>query len=64
MKGQVSEMEDGKKKIWICLVIIVAAAVLIGLIYYFGAQDISGSEGFLIQIPYKDTGAGEITYAI
>lgn len=64
MKGQVSEMEDGKKKIWICLLIIVAAAVLIGLLYYFGAQDISGSEGFLIRVPCEEMSTGEIIDAV
>lgn len=64
MKGQVSEMEDGKKKIWICLLIIVAAAVLIGLLYYFGAQDISGSEGVLIRVQCEEMSTGEITDAV
>ena len=31
-KGQVYGMEDGRKKIWICLLTVVLAAVLIGVI--------------------------------
>lgn len=43
-------MEEARKKIRICLICVVAAAILIGLIYYF--TDIYGtsnvSEGTLV----------------
>lgn len=42
-------MEDGKKKIWICLLTVVAAAVLAGLLYYMSVSQEKGGEGFLIQ---------------
>lgn len=44
-------MEDARRKIRICLVIVVTAAVIIGLIYYF--NDVRGkspmSEGTLVR---------------
>lgn len=44
-------LEDARRKIRICLVIVVAAAVLVGLIYYF--TDVRGkspmSEGTLVR---------------
>ncbi|HJA07478.1 MAG TPA: hypothetical protein H9798_10125 [Candidatus Mediterraneibacter pullicola] len=42
-------MEDGRKKIWICLFIIVLAAVVIGLIYYLSTPQEQAGEGFLIR---------------
>lgn len=42
-------MEDGRKKIWICLLTVVLAAVLIGVIYYYSAPQEQGNEGFLIR---------------
>jgi flagellar basal body-associated protein FliL len=56
MKGQVNEMEDGKKKIWICLLVIVLAAVVAGVFYYLSAPDAPDSEGFLIRAPYSICG--------
>ena len=56
-KGQVNGMEDGKKKIWICLLTVVLAAILIGVIYYYSAPREQGAEGFLI----RET--GEESYA-
>ncbi len=50
-------MEDGKKKIWICLLTVVLAAILIGVIYYYSAPREQGAEGFLI----RET--GEESYA-
>ena len=38
-------MDEGRKKVWICLLIIVLAAVVIGILYYLS------SEGFLIMAP-------------
>lgn len=42
-------MENGKKKIWICLITVVLAAVVIGLLYYMSTPQGSGGEGFLIR---------------
>ncbi len=42
-------MEDGRKKIWICLLTVVLAAILIGVIYYYSAPQEQGTEGFLIR---------------
>ena len=42
-------MEDGRKKIWICLLTVVIAAILIGVIYYYSAPQEQGTEGFLIR---------------
>lgn len=42
-------MEDGRKKIWICLLTVVLAAIVIGVIYYYSAPQEQGSEGFLIR---------------
>ena len=42
-------MEDGRKKIWICLLTVVLAAILIGVIYCYSAPQGQGAEGFLIR---------------
>ena len=42
-------MENGRKKIWICLLTVVIAAILIGVIYYYSAPQEQGTEGFLIR---------------
>ena len=42
-------MDDGQKKIWICLLIVILAAVVIGILYYFSAPTEHSSEGFLIR---------------
>ena len=42
-------MENGKKKIWVCLITVVLAAVVIGLLYYMSTPQESGGEGFLIR---------------
>ena len=47
-KGQVDTMDDGKKKIWICLLVVVLAAVVIGVLYQYGheiQQTVSETEG-------------------
>lgn len=44
-------MDNGQKKIWICLLIVVLAAAVIGILYYFTAPSVESSEGFLIRIP-------------
>ncbi|WP_176699156.1 hypothetical protein [Clostridium sp. C105KSO13] len=46
-------MENGKRKIRICLFSIVLAAVVIGVFYYFfnGSTSGNNSEGTLIQRP-------------
>ena len=48
-------MEDGRKKIWICLLMVVLAAVLIGVIYYYSAPQEQGNEGFLIREQWEET---------
>lgn len=49
VQGQVDMMNDGQKKIWICLLIVVLAAVVIGILYYFSTPTEHSSEGFLIR---------------
>ena len=44
-------MEEGKKKIRICLITMVLAAVVIGIFYYYYHEGDSGSEGTLIRRP-------------
>lgn len=46
-------MENGRRKIRICLFSIVLAAVVIGLLYYYlnGNSQVRSSEGTLIQAP-------------
>lgn len=55
-------MQDGKKKIWICLLIIVLAAAAAGVIWYFSMPDVPGSEGVLIRAPYSSCAPGEAGY--
>jgi len=50
-KGRVKDMDEGKKKVWICLLIAVLAAVVIGILYYLSAPSQQSSEGFLILAP-------------
>ena len=45
-------MDDGQKKIWICLLIVILAAVVIGILYYFSAPTEHSSEGFLSRAEY------------
>lgn len=42
-------MEDGRRKIWICLLAAVLAAVVIGILYYLSTPEEQGGEGFLIR---------------
>ena len=42
-------MDDGRKKIWICLLTAVLAAAVIGILYYFSTPGEHSSEGFLIR---------------
>ena len=46
-------MDDGKKKIWICLLVIVLAALAAGILYYLCVPDAPDSEGFLIRATYS-----------
>ena len=48
-----SRREEGKKKIRICLITMVLAAVVIGIFYYYYHEGdaVSGSEGTLIRRP-------------
>lgn len=42
-------MGNGRKKVWLCLLAVVAAAVMIGIIYSLtGSTEYSSQEGFLI----------------
>ena len=41
-------MEDGKRKIWLCLLILVLAAVVAGLAWYLSDAQAPSGEGFLI----------------
>ena len=52
-KLRYSRMEEGKKKIRICLITMVLAAVVIGIFYYYYHEGdaVSGSEGTLIRRP-------------
>lgn len=52
MKGRVRNMDGGKKKIWICLILVVLTAVVLGSGYYLWNSGEKSSEGFLI----RDTG--------
>ena len=42
-------MEDGKKKIWLCILVVTAAAVAIGILYYFSTPEDMSEEGYLIR---------------
>lgn len=44
-------MDNGHKKVWICLLIMVLAAVVIGIIYYLSVPQEHANEGFLIEVP-------------
>ncbi len=47
-------MEDGRKKIWICVAAAVLAAVVIGLLYYLSVPQEKSGEGFLIRTPGQE----------
>ena len=51
-------MDEARKKLRVCLVCVVAASVLLGLIYYFA--DVSGeaeiSEGTLVKVETENGG--------
>ena len=44
-------MDEGRKEVWICLLVIVLAAVVIGILYYLSTPSAQSSEGFLIMAP-------------
>lgn len=50
-------MDDGRKKIWTCLLIVVLAAVVIGILYYFSTPAEHSSEGFLIRAEAEEDAA-------
>lgn len=52
-------MEDGKKKIWMCLLVIVLAALAIGALYYFTVPEVPDSEAFLVCSPQTSGGTEE-----
>lgn len=45
----VDDMKDGQKKVWICLLVIVLAAIVIGILYYLSTPQEQAGEGFLIR---------------
>lgn len=49
MERKADGMEDGKKKVWICIIVAALAAVVIGLLYYLSAPRAQSEEGFLIK---------------
>lgn len=49
MKAKVNQLDDGRKKIWICVLAAVSAAVIIGVLYWLGVPSGQTSEGFLIR---------------
>ena len=57
-KGLVKHMDEGRKKVWICLLIIVLAAVVIGILYYLSTPSGQSSEGFLIRLPGEEAYVG------
>ena len=57
-KGTVDDMDEGRRKVWICLLIIVLAAAVIGILYYLSTAEQQGSEGFLIMVPGVETYVG------
>ena len=43
-------MEKGRKRVWLCLLVIVLAAVAKGAVYYYGNKEMEkDSEGVLIR---------------
>lgn len=42
-------MRDGKKKVWICLLVVILAAVVAGLLYCLSTPRAPSTEGFLIR---------------
>ncbi len=46
-------MDDGQKKIWMCLIIVVLAAAAIGVLYYFSAPAEQSDGGFLIRAAHE-----------
>ncbi len=42
-------MDDGRRKIRLCILAVLLAAVVIGLLYYLSAPKTPGEEGFLIR---------------
>lgn len=59
-KGMVSKMENGHGKVWICLLILVLIAVVIGLLYYTTAAKQPDEEGFLIRSEQTGNGGERI----
>jgi len=59
-KGQVAVMEEGRRKIRICLMSMILAAVVIGIFYYYynDAEAVSESAGTLIQRPGAESYVG------
>ncbi len=58
MERTVEKMKDGRKKVWICLLTVVLAAVVIGILYNLSFSRQQGSEGFLIKAPGVEQNVG------
>lgn len=63
-KGQVKDMGDGRRKIWICILVIVLAAAAAGILYYLAAPDVPDSGGFLIRSYCTYDGPGGNDYGV
>lgn len=50
-------MENGRKKIWICVLTVVLAAVVIGILWYLSVPQEQNGEGFLIRSPRQEESA-------
>lgn len=48
-------MEDARRKLRVCLITVVAVAVIVGLIYYFGSErgKQNTSEGTLVKAEWQ-----------
>lgn len=53
-------MENGRRKVWICLTAVLAAAVVVGLIYLWQKESssVKSGEGILIRQEVSDCYAG------
>ena len=57
-------MENGRRKVWICLLVIVLAAVVVGILYYLSSPQQPSDEGFLIRDCRNYRGLGKGYYRI
>lgn len=47
-------MDDGRKKVWVCLLVVVLAAAVIGILWYYSTPNGQVSEGFLIRAEVEE----------